>query len=101
MRRDATLVLCEVKTRASARFGSPFEAVTATKQRRLRTLMRGTTCLIASHRVSTVKDADMIVVLDDGRIAEQGSHAQLLARRGLYAVLHHQHLLESQLSDAS
>jgi putative endonuclease len=38
VRRDATLVFCEVKTRASVRFGAPFEAVTATKQRRLRTL---------------------------------------------------------------
>jgi ATP-binding cassette subfamily B protein len=47
-------------------------------------LQRGRTCFILAHRLSTIRDADLIVVLDDGRIVEQGSPAELLARRGAY-----------------
>lgn len=47
-------------------------------------LRRGRTSFVIAHRLSTVRDADVIVVLDDGRIVEQGSHAQLVARRGAY-----------------
>jgi len=47
-------------------------------------LQRGRTCFIIAHRLSTIRDADLIVVLDDGRIVEQGSPAELLARRGAY-----------------
>ena len=50
-------------------------------------LMRGRTMLVIAHRLSTIRDADQIVVLDDGKVVEQGSHAELLARRGLYAQL--------------
>jgi subfamily B ATP-binding cassette protein MsbA len=54
----------------------------------LDTLMRGRTTLIIAHRLSTIEHADRIVVMDGGRIAEQGSHAALLAAGGLYARLH-------------
>jgi ATP-binding cassette subfamily B protein len=64
----------------------------------LRRIMRGQTSLIVSHRVSTVKDADLIVVLDDGRIAERGTHDELIARRGLYAELYEKQLLEEELA---
>ena len=55
--------------------------------RRFAELMRGRTAVIISHRFSTVRMADRIVVLDEGRVVEDGSHDQLLARRGLYAEL--------------
>src|SRR5215475_6466118 len=50
-------------------------------------LAEGRTTLVIAHRLSTIRDADHIVVLDQGRVAEQGSHAVLLARRGLYSRL--------------
>jgi len=50
-------------------------------------LAEGRTTLVIAHRLSTIRDADDIVVLDQGRVAEQGSHAVLLARRGLYSRL--------------
>ncbi|HSF24213.1 MAG TPA: ABC transporter ATP-binding protein [Blastocatellia bacterium] len=64
----------------------------------LRRIMRGRTSLIVSHRVSTVKDADLIVVLEDGRIAERGTHDSLITRGGLYAELYEKQLLEEELA---
>jgi ATP-binding cassette, subfamily B, multidrug efflux pump len=64
----------------------------------LRRQMRGRTSLIVSHRVSTVKDADLIVVLEDGRIAERGTHDELIERGGLYAELYEKQLLEEELA---
>jgi len=53
-------------------------------QRALRKLTRGRTCLTIAHRLSTVTGADRIIVLDQGRIVEEGSHKELLAKQGLY-----------------
>jgi ATP-binding cassette subfamily B protein len=64
----------------------------------LRNIMVGRTSLIVSHRVSTVKDADLIVVLEDGRIAERGSHDDLIAYGGIYAELYEKQLLEEELA---
>ncbi len=65
---------------------------------RLRGVMRQRTSIIVSHRVSTVRDADQIFVLDGGRIAEHGRHDELVRRGGLYAELHRKQLLEEELA---
>jgi len=64
----------------------------------LRGVMRGRTSLIVSHRISTVRDADLICVLDEGQIIEQGTHGELLARGGEYAALYERQLLEEELA---
>ncbi|MBW8878569.1 MAG: ABC transporter ATP-binding protein [Acidobacteria bacterium] len=64
----------------------------------LRQVFEGRTVFLVSHRISTVKDADLILVLDHGRIAERGTHGQLIAAGGLYADLHQRQLLEEELA---
>jgi len=66
--------------------------------RNLRTVFEGRTVFLVSHRISTVQDADQILVLDRGRIVERGTHQQLLAFGGLYADLHQRQLLEEELA---
>ncbi|GIU73151.1 MAG: ABC transporter [Bryobacteraceae bacterium] len=63
----------------------------------LRQFMHGRTTILISHRVSTVREADTIYVLDQGRIVEQGSHDELLALNGYYADLYQKQLLEEEL----
>ena len=65
--------------------------------KRLRGVMRERTSIVVAHRISTVKDADEILVLDEGTIAERGAHRDLLERGGLYAAMYRRQLLEEEL----
>ena len=65
-------------------------------QAALNTLMEGRTSLVIAHRLSTITHADIIFVVDHGRIVEQGNHAELMARGGTYKTLH-----EMQFDDES
>ena len=66
----------------------------------LKDFMRERTSIIISHRVSTVKDADTIIVLENGRIAEKGTHDELIAIKGLYNDIYTKQLLEKELEEA-
>jgi len=66
--------------------------------RNLRKVFAGRTVFLVSHRISTVKDCDLILVLDGGEVLERGTHGQLLAQGGLYADLHQRQLLEEELA---
>jgi len=75
---------------------------TATEERILNALKevrKGRTALVVSHRVSSVKDADHIIVLDDGRIVERGTHESLLAHGGYYADLYRRQTLEEEIEE--
>ncbi|MGB1891016.1 MAG: ABC transporter ATP-binding protein, partial [Candidatus Latescibacterota bacterium] len=63
----------------------------------LSSLMKGRTTLIIAHRISTLRDCDHIIVLDEGRIAEQGTHGELLEHGGFYADLHARQQLAAEL----
>jgi ATP-binding cassette subfamily B protein len=66
---------------------------------RLRNVMKGRTSIIIAHRISTVKDADNIIVLNNGKIVEQGTHEQLVTLNGIYAGLYQKQLLEKELEE--
>ncbi|HEV2720280.1 MAG TPA: ABC transporter ATP-binding protein [Thermoanaerobaculia bacterium] len=67
--------------------------------RALREIRKGRTVLIVSHRVSSVKDADHIIVLDDGRIVERGTHEMLVVKDGYYAELYRKQTLEEEIEE--
>ena len=67
---------------------------------RLRGVMRQRTSIVVSHRISTVRGADLILVLDRGRVVERGTHDELLAAGGLYAGLDRQQRLAAALEEA-
>jgi ATP-binding cassette subfamily B protein len=82
LKAPAVVVLDE----ATAHLDSESEAAV---QRALRAALSGRTSLVIAHRLSTIREADQILVVSEGRIAERGSHAELLAAGGLYAELYH------------
>jgi ATP-binding cassette subfamily B protein len=57
-------------------------------QAALAVLLRGRTSFVVAHRLSTIRNADQVLVLENGRIVESGSHSQLLAEKGVYAALY-------------
>ncbi|MFH1196698.1 MAG: ABC transporter ATP-binding protein [bacterium] len=65
----------------------------------LKDFMSNRTSIIISHRISTVKDADKIFVLDKGKVAEEGTHEELVSLGGIYADLHTKQLLEEELTE--
>jgi len=65
-------------------------------QRALATLLKGRTSFVVAHRLSTIRNADLVLVLDHGRIIERGTHANLLAAGGRYAALHQQFIQGTQ-----
>ncbi len=66
----------------------------------LHEVTKGRTSIIISHRISAVREADLILVIEDGRIVERGRHDDLLVRGGLYAALYERQLLEEELEEA-
>ncbi len=67
--------------------------------KRIKEFMKSRTTIIISHRISTVKDADKIIVLSDGKIAEEGTHEKLVELGGIYADLNQKQLLEKELEE--
>jgi ATP-binding cassette subfamily B protein len=61
----------------------------------MKNLMKGRTSFVIAHRLSTIRDADHILVMDEGNIVEQGTHHELLAKKGFYAELYNSQFVGS------
>jgi ATP-binding cassette, subfamily B, bacterial len=81
---------------ATAHLDSESEAAV---QQALRQALAGRTSLVIAHRLSTVRDAELLLVVDDGRIVERGTHRQLLAAGGLYTLLYHTQFADQEVAD--
>jgi subfamily B ATP-binding cassette protein MsbA len=95
MLRDAPILLLDEATSA---LDTENERLV---QEALRRLMKGRTTIVIAHRLSTVVDADRLYVLDKGRVSEFGTHAELMARGGLYARLYQHEIREDETAPAA
>jgi len=95
MLRDAPILLLDEATSA---LDTENERLV---QEALRRLMKGRTTIVIAHRLSTVVDADQLYVLDRGRVVESGTHAELMARAGLYARLYQHEIREDETAPAA
>ncbi len=69
-------------------------------QRALHELMKGRTSFVIAHRLSTIRDADLVLVMNEGRIVEQGTHDELLAKGGFYADLYRSQFAGARVAEA-
>jgi ATP-binding cassette subfamily B multidrug efflux pump len=103
-RQRATLARAVIGNRSILILDDSLSSVDADTERtilaRLDSLLKDRTSILISHRLSSLAVVDRIIVMDRGRIAEQGSHDELLASKGLYARLFHRHELECRLEDS-
>jgi ATP-binding cassette, subfamily B, bacterial len=81
---------------ATAHLDSESEAAV---QRALRETLSGRTSLVIAHRLSTVRDADLLLVIDDGRVVERGTHTGLLSQQGLYSELYRTQFADQESGD--
>jgi ATP-binding cassette subfamily B protein len=100
-KQRATIARALVKDPAILVFDDSFSNVdTYTEDRilqNLRSIRKGRTCIIVAHRISTIQDADWIFVLDEGKVTEQGTHSELLEKRGTYYEVYQKQLIEEEL----
>jgi ATP-binding cassette subfamily B protein len=100
-KQRATVARALIKDPAILLLDDSFSSVdTYTEDRilqNLRSFRKGRTCVIVAHRISTIQDADWIFLLENGKIAEQGTHLNLLERRGVYFDLYQKQLIEEEL----
>ena len=67
---------------------SSIDTASNADQEAMKNMMAGRTSIVVAHRLSTIKDADLVLVISDGKIAESGSHDELLKRGGMYKTLY-------------
>ncbi|MBM4158174.1 MAG: ABC transporter ATP-binding protein [Ignavibacteria bacterium] len=67
--------------------------------RELKTVMKNRTCILISHRISTIKECDKIIVLDNSIISEEGTHSELIERKGIYYDIYMKQLLEEEIEE--
>lgn len=100
-KQRATVARALIKDPAILLLDDSFSSVdTYTEDRilqNLRSFRKGRTCVIVAHRISTIQDADWIFLLENGKISEQGTHLDLLERRGVYFDLYQKQLIEEEL----
>ena len=93
----ARIMLCDPEILILDEATSSIDTRTEMKiQKAFKTLMSGRTAFVVAHRLSTIKESDVILVMKDGNIIEQGNHSELLAREGFYHKLYNSQFPDSE-----